>query len=164
MRSFHNNFGMIVRAYAYILALGGDGLGMASRLAILGANYVRKRLQPHFPSATGEPSMHECVLSHDLEKRADVSTLEIAKRLLDFGIHPPTIYFPLVVPGALMIEPTETESKEILDSFVEAMERIYDEALNDPERVKNAPQTLPVSRVDEALAARRPILRWDPQS
>src|SRR5208283_1595284 len=132
MRSFHNNFGMIVRAYAYILALGGDGLGMASRLAILGANYLRKRLQPHFPSATGEPSMHECVLSHDLEKRAGVSTLEIAKRLLDFGIHPPTIYFPLVVPGALMIEPTETESKEILNSFVDAMERIYDEALNDP--------------------------------
>ena len=161
MRSFHNNFGMIVRAYAYILALGGDGLGMASRLAILGANYVRTRLQPHFPSATGEPSMHECVLSHDLEKRADVSTLEIAKRLLDFGIHPPTIYFPLVVPGALMIEPTETESKQILDSFVDAMEKIYDEALNDPEGVKNAPQTLPVSRVDEALAARRPILRWE---
>ncbi|HLX05853.1 MAG TPA: aminomethyl-transferring glycine dehydrogenase subunit GcvPB [Candidatus Binatus sp.] len=161
MRSYHNNFGMIVRAYAYILALGGDGLGMASRLAILGANYVRTRLEPHFPSATGEPSMHECVLSHDLEKRADVSTLEIAKRLLDFGIHPPTIYFPLVVPGALMIEPTETESKQILDSFVDTMERIYDEALNDPERVKNAPQTLPVSRVDEALAARRPILRWE---
>ena len=133
---------MIVRAYAYILALGGDGLAMASRLAILGANYVRKRLEPHFPSATGEPSMHECVLSHDLEKRADVSTLEIAKRLLDFGIHPPTIYFPLVVPGALMIEPTETESKQILDSFVDAMETIYDEALNDPDRVKNAPQTL----------------------
>jgi len=162
LRSFHGNFGMIVRAYAYILALGGDGLGMASRLAILGANYVRTRLQPNFPSATREPSMHECVLSHDLEKRADVSTLEIAKRLLDFGIHPPTIYFPLVVPGALMIEPTETESKEILDRFVDAMERIYDEALNDPERVKNAPQTLPVSRVDEAEAARRPILRWTP--
>jgi glycine dehydrogenase subunit 2 len=162
LRSFHGNFGMIVRAYAFILALGGDGLGMASRLAILGANYVRTRLQPHFPSASGEPSMHECVLSHDLEKRADVSTLEIAKRLLDFGIHPPTIYFPLVVPGALMIEPTETESKEILDRFIDAMERIYDEALNDPARVKNAPQTLPVSRVDEAEAARRPILRWMP--
>jgi glycine dehydrogenase subunit 2 len=164
LRSFHGNFGMIVRAYAYILALGGDGLGMASRLAILGANYVRTRLQPHFPSASGEPSMHECVLSHNLEKRADVSTLEIAKRLLDFGIHPPTIYFPLVVPGALMIEPTETESKEILDKFIEAMERIYDEALNDPDRVKNAPQTLSVSRVDEAEAARRPILRWTPKS
>ena len=106
--------------------------------------------------------MHECVLTHDLEKRTGVSTLDIAKRLLDFGIHPPTIYFPLVVPGALMIEPTETESKETLDSFVEAMEQIYDEAMNDPERVKNAPQALPVSRVDEAEAARRPILRWVP--
>jgi glycine dehydrogenase subunit 2 len=137
---------------------------MASRLAILGANYVRTRLQTHFPSATREPSMHECVLSHDLEKRADVNTLEIAKRLLDFGIHPPTIYFPLVVPGALMIEPTETESKEVLDRFVDAMERIYDEALNDPEPIKNAPQTLLVSRVDEAEAARRPILRWTPQA
>ena len=135
MRSFHNNFGMIVRAYAYILALGGDGLGMASRLRF-SAELCRKRLQPHFPSATGEPSMHECVLSHDLEKRADVSTLEIAKRLLDFGIHPPTIYFPLVVPGALMIEPTETESKQILDSFVDTMERIYDEALTDPSASK----------------------------
>jgi glycine cleavage system P protein (glycine dehydrogenase) subunit 2 len=108
--------------------------------------------------------MHECVLSHDLEKRADVSTLEIAKRLLDFGIHPPTIYFPLVVPGALMIEPTETESKEILDSFISVMETIYDEALENPERVKSAPQTTPVSRVDEAEAARRPILRWVPKS
>jgi glycine dehydrogenase subunit 2 len=163
LRSFHNNFGMIVRAYAYILALGGDGLAMASRLAILGANYIRKGLEDRFPSATGEPSMHECVLSHDLEKRAHVSTLEIAKRLLDFGIHPPTIYFPLVVPGALMIEPTETESKEILDNFIRTMEQIYDEALSDPDQVKNAPQTLSVSRVDEAEAARRPILRWTPK-
>jgi len=162
LRSFHNNFGMIVRAYAFILALGGDGLAMASRLAILGANYVRKRLAEHFPSPTAEPSMHECVLSHNLEKRAGVSTLEIAKRLLDFGIHPPTIYFPLVVLGALMIEPTETESKEILDNFISVMERIYDEALADPERVKDAPNTTPVSRVDEVEASRRPILRWMP--
>jgi glycine dehydrogenase subunit 2 len=160
MRSFHGNFGMLVRAYAYILALGGDGLAMASRLAILTANYVRKRLERRFPSATGEPSMHECVLEHDLEAKAGVSTLEIAKRLLDFGIHPPTIYFPLVVHGALMIEPTETESREVLDAFVAAMERIYDEALSDPDLVKNAPHTLRLSRVDEAEAARRPILRW----
>jgi glycine dehydrogenase subunit 2 len=164
LRSFHNNFGMIVRAYAYILALGGDGLANASRLAILAASYVRKRLEAHFPSATSEPSMHECVLSHDLEKKAGISTLEIAKRLLDFGIHPPTIYFPLVVPGALMIEPTETESKEILDNFVDTMDRIYEEALNDPERIRSAPQTLPVSRVDEAEAARHPILRWTPKA
>jgi glycine dehydrogenase subunit 2 len=160
MRSFHGNFGMLVRAYAYILALGGDGLTMASRMAILTANYVRKRLEEHFPSATAEPSMHECVLEHDLEAKAGVSTLEIAKRLLDFGIHPPTIYFPLVVHGALMIEPTETESREVLDAFVATMERIYDEALSDPDLVKNAPHTLRLSRVDEAEAARRPILRW----
>jgi glycine cleavage system P protein (glycine dehydrogenase) subunit 2 len=164
LRSFHGNFGMLVRAYAYILALGGDGLAAASRLAILNANYVRKRLASHFPSATAEPSMHECVLTHDLERRADVSTLEIAKRLLDFGIHPPTIYFPLVVHGALMIEPTETETREVLDGFVSAMERIYDEALAEPELVKNAPHTLALSRVDEAEAARRPILRWEPKA
>ncbi|HUA34931.1 MAG TPA: aminomethyl-transferring glycine dehydrogenase subunit GcvPB [Candidatus Binataceae bacterium] len=164
MRSYHNNFGMIVRAYAFILALGGDGLALASRLAILGANYIRKRLEDHYPSATREPSMHECVLTHDLEKRADVSTLEIAKRLLDFKMHPPTIYFPLVVPGALMIEPTETESREILDSFIDTMERIYEEALSEPDLIKTAPRTLVVSRVDEAEAARKPILRWWPES
>ena len=164
LRSFHGNFGMLVRAYAYILALGGDGLTLASRLAILNANYVRKRLEDRYPSATSEPSMHECVLTHDLESRADVSTLEIAKRLLDFGIHPPTIYFPLVVRGALMIEPTETESKETIDGFVEAMEQIYDEALNEPETVKGAPQSLRLKRVDEAEAARHPLLRWQPKA
>ena len=162
MRSYHGNFGMLARAYTYILALGGDGLTDASRLAILNANYVRKRLEEHFPSASAEPSMHECVLTHDLEKRADVSTLEIAKRLLDYGFHPPTIYFPLVVPGALMIEPTETESKETLDTFIETMDTIYMEALTEPDVVKNAPSTLPLKRVDEAEAARRPILRWTP--
>jgi len=107
--------------------------------------------------------MHECVLTHDLEKRAGVNTLEIAKRLLDFGIHPPTIYFPLVVSGALMIEPTETESKETIDNFIAVMERIYNEALRDPQLVKRAPNNLRLSRVDEAEAARRPILRWSPQ-
>jgi glycine dehydrogenase subunit 2 len=163
MRSFHGNFGMLVRAHTYILALGGDGLAQASRLAILGANYLRKRLEDHFPAASVEPSMHECVLEHDLEKRTGVSTLEIAKRLLDFGVHPPTIYFPLVVHGALMIEPTETETREVLDAFVTTMERIYAEALSDPELVKTAPHSLKLSRVDEAEAARRPILRWQPK-
>jgi glycine dehydrogenase subunit 2 len=163
MRSFHGNFGMLVRAYAYILALGGDGLAQASRLAILSANYLRKRLEEHYPAASAEPSMHECVLEHDLEKRTGVSTLEIAKRLLDFGVHPPTIYFPLVVHGALMIEPTETETREVLDVFVATMERIYAEALSDPELVKSAPHSLKLSRVDEAEAARRPILRWQPK-
>jgi glycine dehydrogenase subunit 2 len=137
---------MLVRACSFILALGGNGLTEASRLAILAANYVRKRLESRYPSATAEPSMHECVLTHDLEKRAAVNTLDIAKRLLDFGIHPPTIYFPLVVHGALMIEPTETESRETLDAFVDAMERIYAEALSNPEMVRSAPHTLWLSR------------------
>ena len=154
---------MLVRAYTYILALGGNGLADASRLAILNANYLRTQLADKFPCASSEPSMHECVLMHDLEKKAHVSTLEIAKRLLDYGMHPPTIYFPLVVPGALMIEPTETESKETLDAFIAAMEAIYNEALNDPELVKHAPHTLALKRVDEAEAARHPILRWTPK-
>jgi glycine dehydrogenase subunit 2 len=164
LRSFYGNFGMLVRAYTYILALGGDGLADASRYAIVAANYVRKRLEHLFPCASEEPSMHECVLEHDLETRCGVSTLEIAKRLLDFGIHPPTIYFPLVVKGALMIEPTETETKEVLDNFIAAMERIHNEAETNPDLVKNAPHTLRLSRVDEAEAARRPILRWQPKS
>ena len=127
-------------------------------------NPVRKRLEDRYPSASSEPSMHECVLTHDLESRADVSTLEIAKRLLDFGIHPPTIYFPLVVHGALMIEPTETESKETIDGFVEVMEQIYEEALKNPGEVKRAPRSLRLKRVDEAEAARRPVLRWQPKA
>jgi len=163
LRSFFGNFGMLVRAYTYILSLGGDGLEQVSRRAILGANYVRERLREHFPSATNEPVMHECVLTHELEKNG-VTTLDIAKRLLDFGIHPPTIYFPLVVHGALMIEPTETESKQTLDEFVAAMEQIYAEALRDPQLLKDAPHTLALKRVDEVQAARHPILRWQPKS
>jgi glycine dehydrogenase subunit 2 len=104
--------------------------------------------------------MHECVLTHDLEDRSGVSTLDIAKRLLDFGIHPPTIYFPLVVRGALMIEPTETEGKETLDEFVAAMEQIYGEAIADPSLMQTAPHTLRLGRVDEVEAARHPVLRW----
>jgi len=162
LRSFYGNFGMLVRAYAYILALGGDGLEQVSRRAILAANYVRERLRGHFPNATDEPVMHECVLTHDLEKKG-VTTLDIAKRLLDFGIHPPTIYFPLVVHGALMVEPTETETRQTLDEFVAAMEQIYAEAQQDPQLLKDAPHTLALKRVDEALAARHPILRWQPK-
>jgi glycine dehydrogenase subunit 2 len=104
--------------------------------------------------------MHECVLTHDLDQRSGVSTLDIAKRLLDFGVHPPTIYFPLVVHGALMIEPTETESRETLESFIATMEQIYAEAIENPETVKAAPHALKLRRIDEVTAARRPILRW----
>jgi glycine dehydrogenase subunit 2 len=160
LRAFFGNFGMLVRAYAYILALGGDGLATVGPHAILNANYVRHRLAENFPSAAQAPAMHECVLSHDLERRANVSTLDLAKRLLDFGFHPPTIYFPLTVPGALMIEPTETENRETLERFVAAMQQIYQEALETPEMVKTAPHTTPVARVDEVAAARKPVLRW----
>jgi glycine dehydrogenase subunit 2 len=162
MRSFYGNFAMLVRAYAYILALGADGLAQVSRRAILGANYIRARLREHFPNATDEPVMHECVLTHDLEEKG-VSTLDIAKRLLDFGIHPPTIYFPLVVHGAIMVEPTETETKQTMDEFVAAMEQIYNEAQNNPQLLKDAPHTLALGRVDEAQAARHPVLRWQPK-
>src|SRR5579875_262008 len=162
LRSFHGNFAMLVRAYAYILALGADGLAQVSRRAILGANYIRARLREHFPTATDEPVLHECVLTHDLEEKG-VSTLDIAKRLLDFGIHPPTIYFPLVVHGAIMVEPTETETKQTLDEFVAAMEHIYNEAQTNPQLLKDAPHTLALSRVDEAQAARHPVLRWQPK-
>ena len=162
LRAYHGNFGMLVRAYAYILALGGEGLEQIGRLAILNANYVRHGLEKNFPVAKRAPSTHECVLTHDLEERAGVSTLDLAKRLLDYGFHPPTIYFPLVVPGALMIEPTETEARETLDVFIAAMNQIYREALEEPEMVKQAPHTTPVARVDEVTAARRPILRWTP--
>jgi glycine dehydrogenase subunit 2 len=164
LRTFYANFGMLVRAYAYILALGQDGLADVSRRAILNANYLRKRLEDRFPSASPEPSMHECVLTHDLEERAHVTTLDLAKRLLDFGMHPPTIYFPLVVHGALMIEPGETESRETLDHFVEVMRQIYDEALDQPQTVHTAPHTLHLGRVDEVTAARHPILRWNPRA
>ena len=157
LRAFYGNFGMLVRALSYILALGGDGLEEVGRLAILNANYLRKRLAEIFPAASDETPMHECVLTHDLERRSGVTTLDLAKRLLDFGIHPPTIYFPLVVHGALMIEPTETESKETLDRFAAALEAISRE---DSEYLHHAPYTTPISRPDEIRAAKEPILRW----
>ncbi|HXG52353.1 MAG TPA: aminomethyl-transferring glycine dehydrogenase subunit GcvPB [candidate division Zixibacteria bacterium] len=162
VRSFFGNFGVLVRAYAYILALGADGLEEASRMALLNANYVRKKLEGHYSLAYEQPCMHECVFTDRLQHRHGVTTLDIAKRLLDYGFHPPTIYFPLVVSGALMIEPTETETPETLDAFVAAMIAIAEEAKNTPEVVKNAPHTTPVRRLDEARAARRPILRWEP--
>jgi glycine dehydrogenase subunit 2 len=161
VRSFFGNFGVLVRAYAYILALGGDGLEDVSRMALLNANYLRKKLEKTYQLAYNEPCMHECILTDRVQQKNGVSTLDIAKRLLDYGYHPPTIYFPLVVSGALMIEPTETETVETLDGFVEAMVAIAQEAKNDPELVKTAPHTTPVKRLDEARAARKPVLRWE---
>ncbi len=164
MRTFYGNFGMHVRALAYMLALGGDGLAQASRLAVLAANYVRVRLSGTYHLAFPGTCMHECVFSDKGFDAYGVKTLDIAKRLLDLGFYAPTIYFPLVVPGALMIEPTETESKDTLDAFIEAMLQIAREAREEPERLKQAPVHTPVGRLDEARAARRPILRWQPQS
>ena len=162
VRSFFGNFGILVRAYSYITALGADGLEDASRMALLNANYIRKKLARNYQLAYNEPCMHECIFTDRLQQRNGVSTLDIAKRLLDYGHHPPTIYFPLVVSGALMIEPTETESPETVDDFIDAMLAIAAEAKEDPELVKNAPYSTPVRRLDEAKAARKPVLRWEP--
>ena len=161
VRSFFGNFGVLVRAHAYILTLGGDGLEDVSRMALLNANYIRRKLEKTYQLAYNEPCMHECILTDRVQQKNGVSTLDIAKRLLDYGYHPPTIYFPLVVSGALMIEPTETETMETLDGFIEAMVAIAQEAKNDPELVKSAPHTTPVKRLDEARAARKPVLRWE---
>jgi glycine dehydrogenase subunit 2 len=163
VRSFFGNFGVLVRAYAYIVSLGADGLQEVSSMALLNANYIRARLEKHYALAYNEPCMHECIFTDRIQQKHGVSTLDIAKRLLDYGCHPPTIYFPLVVHGALMIEPTETETPETLDEFVEAMIAIAEEARQNPQLVKTAPHTTPVSRLDEARAARRPILRWEPR-
>ncbi len=163
MRSFFGNFGVLVRAYSYIISLGADGLEEASRMALLNANYIRKKLEKSYQIAYDEPCMHECIFTDRIQHKSGVSTLDIAKRLLDYGFHPPTIYFPLVVAGALMIEPTETETPETLDSFVEAMLSIAQEAKENPELVKSAPHSTPVRRLDEARAARKPVVRWERQ-
>ncbi|GIW43863.1 MAG: glycine dehydrogenase [Candidatus Binatia bacterium] len=162
VRTFHGNFGMHIRALAYMMALGGEGLAQVSRLAVLAANYLRVRLAEAYHLAFPGVCMHECVFSDKGFDATGIKTLDIAKRLLDSGFYAPTIYFPLVVPGALMIEPTETESKETLDAFIEAMLEIAREAREHPERLKEAPRHTPVGRVDEARAARRPVLRWSP--
>ena len=162
VRSYFGNFGVLVRAYTYILSLGGDGLEEVSRMALLNANYIRRQLETSYQIAYDEPCMHECIFTDRIQHRSGVSTLDIAKRLLDYGYHPPTIYFPLVVSGALMIEPTETETPETLDGFIDAMRAIAQEAKSDPELVKQAPHSTPVRRLDEARAARKPLLRWEP--
>jgi glycine dehydrogenase subunit 2 len=161
LRAFQGNFGMFIRAYAYIREMGGEGLTQASTLAVLNARYLWARLKDHYSAPVPQPCMHEVVLSDSqLEKETGVKTLDVAKRLLDYGFHAPTVYFPLVVPGALMIEPTETETKETLDEFVAAMLAILNEARETPELVKDAPHNTIVGRMDEALAARKPRLRW----
>ncbi|MGN7381847.1 Probable glycine dehydrogenase [decarboxylating] subunit 2 [Chlamydia abortus] len=158
VKSFYGNFGILLRAYVYILSYGGEGLRQVSENAVLNANYMLKKLAPYFDVPYDRKCKHEFVLSGNRQKKHGVRTLDMAKRLLDFGYHPPTIYFPLNVEECIMIEPTETESKETLDGFIEAMIQIAQEAEHDPERVKNAPYTTVVQRLDEALAARKPVL------
>jgi glycine dehydrogenase subunit 2 len=167
VRSFYGNFGMMVRAYTYIRELGPEGLRRVSEMAVLNANYVAARLREHMPLAFETPPLHEAVFTdRKLEAKTGVKTLDIAKRLIDYGIHPPTVYFPLVVRGALMVEPTETESKQTLDAFIDAMVQILAEAEREPELLLKAPHLTQLGRLDEARAARKPRLRWsrEPQA
>ncbi len=165
LRGFQGNYGVFVRSYAYILSLGGDGLLDASQTAVLNANYLLARLREqgvaeYLPAAYDRLCMHEFVLTGGpMRKQLGVRTLDLAKRLLDHGFHPPTVYFPLLVDEALLVEPTETESRETLDAFADAIADILREAREDPELARNAPYSTPVRRLDEAAAARRPVLR-----
>lgn len=160
VRSFYGNFGVIVRAYAYIRSLGPEGLRQVSENAVLNANYLMHLLKGAYDLPYDRSCMHEFVLSGRRQKTHSVRTLDIAKRLLDYGFHPPTIYFPVIVDEALMIEPTETETRETLDAFARALIDIANEAERDPELVRSAPHSTPVGRLDEVTAARHPILRW----
>ncbi len=158
--AFHGNFGVLVRALTYIKSLGGEGLRAVSENAVLNANYVQARLRPVYKLAFERSCMHEVVLSGSRQKQRGVKTLDIAKRLIDYGFHPPTIYFPLIVDEAMMVEPTETEGIEALDAFCEAMLAIDRESAEQPEMVMGAPYNAPLRRLDEATAARKPVLRW----
>jgi len=157
----YGNFGVMVKAYAYIRSLGAEGLREVSENAVINANYIKEKLKAHYHLPYDRTCMHEVIFSGKWQKAKGVATLDIAKRLLDFGFHPPTIYFPLVVDGALMTEPTETESKETLDAYIDAMKEIAREADENPEILHTAPHNTPVRRLDEATAARKPDLRWE---
>jgi glycine dehydrogenase subunit 2 len=163
VQSFWGNFGMHVRAYTYIRTMGPDGLRAVSENAILNANYIRARLLPHYDLPYEGASMHEVVFSARRQKAQGISATDIAKRLLDLGFYAPSIYFPLIVDEAMMIEPTETESKETLDQFCDAMIQIAREAGSSPETLLEAPVTMPVRRLDQTQAARQPNLRWTPR-
>lgn len=158
LHTFYGNFGVMIKAYCYILSMGPEYLKKASQLAVLNANYIKEKLKDTFYLPYEGPCMHECVFSDKFQKSQNISTLDIVKRLMDYGFHPPTIYFPLVVDGALMIEPTETESREDIDLFISALKTIAQEAKDDPEKLKNAPSHCKVKRLDEVAAARRPCL------
>ncbi len=160
MRSFYGNIAVLVKAYCYIVSLGNEGLVRSSKTAILNANYIKAKLSAYYELPYPQPCMHEVVFSAARQKEKGVSALDIAKRLIDYGIHPPTVYFPLIVKEALMIEPTETESKETLDYFIETMVRIAGEAESSPELLKEAPHKSPVQRLDEVKAAMDLDVRW----
>ncbi|MGA9565063.1 MAG: aminomethyl-transferring glycine dehydrogenase subunit GcvPB [Candidatus Korobacteraceae bacterium] len=163
VRMFYGNFGMFVRALAYIMANGPEGLRQTTEDAVLNANYIRKHLLGLYELPYDTSTMHEVVFSDKIQTRKGIKTGDIAKRLIDYGFHPYTVSFPLVVPGALMIEPTESESKEELDQFIDAMQQIAREAEDSPEIIADAPYHTRVTRLDETAAARKPILRWKPQ-
>jgi len=160
VKAFYGHSGMVWRAYTYLRAHSREELGGVAKMAVLNANYILARLKDHYDLPYPGPCMHEVVFSGRRQKAQGARTLDIAKRLLDYGYHPPTIYFPLIVDEALMIEPTETETKETLDRFCEAMISIAHEAATNPELLKNAPTTQPVRRMDEVLAAKSPVVRW----
>lgn len=161
VKSFYGNFGVVVKAYTYIRSLGPDGLKQVSQDAVLNANYLMRRLQPYYDLPYDRHCMHEFVLSGRRQKQeSGVRALDISKRILDYGMHPPTNYFPLIVDECLMVEPTETESKQSLDQFTDVMLKIADEAKRDPELLKSAPHCTPVRRLDEVLAAKRQELKW----
>jgi len=160
IKAFYGNFGTLIRALAYILANGSEGLKRASSTAILNANYIRHHLKDTYDLPYQKPVLHEVVFSSKNQAANGVSVMDIAKRLMDYGFHPPTVAFPLIVQGALMIEPTETENRQELDLFIKAMKAISIEAKNDPNLLMNAPHLTRIKRLDEVRAARNPILRW----
>ena len=162
VKAFYGNFNVIVKAYAYIRSMGPAGLRQVSEAAVLNANYIAHHLKDYFFLPYDRICKHECVFSGQRQKDKGVSTLDMAKRLLDFGYHPPTIYFPMIVPEAMMIEPTESESRETLDEFIRVMQTIAREVESDPQVILSAPHATPVGRLDEVLAARNPLLRWKP--
>jgi len=161
VRSFFGNFLVAVKALAYILSLGPQGLKEVAEVAVLNSNYIRKSLEVEYHLKYKTPTLHECVFSDKLQKEHGILNIDIAKRLIDYGLHPPTMSFPLIVQGALMTEPTETESKRDLDLFIDAMKQIARESKENPEVVKSAPHTSYVRRLDETAAARQQILRWE---
>ena len=162
--NFHGNFGVMCKAYAYIRSLGAAGLKEVSENAVLNANYLKEKLKPYYHLPYDRTCMHEVVFSGRRQKAKGVHTVDIAKRLLDYGLHPPTVYFPLIVDEALMIEPTETESKQTLDSFIEAMKEIARDVEENPGILHTAPHNTPVKRLDDVRAARNPDLRWEMRS